>query len=511
MEHKIHSKFDKKIWEERIKELEELKVTGVVFYTDGGMRNVKFKPRSGWGIHCYFLNDDKPDGIGGFKLDYPTRQGYKPKKEAGKEGAINVVKINNMFGNCGSRTNQVAELEGFLQAAYIYIETGLYKLSDTLVIRTDSKYVKDGILDYMPNWVKNEWRKADGSTVKNLMYWKEIRNVVEVLNSLGCTLDIDWVKGHMDYGNLIADRMATLGLFSDSEYSEEYVGTKLYNSPSLEFCPLLIDSKLLYDPSGEVSYRNGLFHYYTYTNANSTDDLHDVGRNLIDSSICFIATEQDQFLLNELREICDELTNKSEIGKVPMFIDMNIAPKPKNQIELSNATSLPLVIGKKDIKLETTEEKTLITVLNPPRCSKFMMDRIRDLMAVNKAHEVGGDKTIIETDITSELFDTELNGKGVTKYKFKVNEDLSIDVKAPIWKEAGVKDHKFTLTFGLDLPRRRVFSNIKDLNPKVSILTWYENEEISCFATIVRIDGAYGVWTAEQTNTERTGAFNYDK
>ena len=101
-----------------------------------------------------------------------------------------------------------------------------------------------------------------------------------------------------------------------------------------------------------------------------------------------------------------------------------------------------------------------------------------------------------------------MNGKGVTKYKFKVMESLCVYVDLPIWKESGVKTIKTPLTFGLDLPRRRVFSNIKHLNPQVKVFTWYENEQISYFATVIIVDGAIGVWSAEHTNTIITEELN---
>lgn len=510
METKIHSKFPKDIWVTKIEELTKLNVTGAIFYTDGGSRNVQFKARSGWGIHSYFFNAEKPEGIGGYNLDYPTHHGYSLKAEALKENIVNVVKINNIYGNCGAKTSQVAEMEGFIQAALIYIETGLYKLCKTLTIRTDSRYVKDGIVDYLDTWIKNDWRKADGSIVKNLMYWKEIKRITEVINDLGCVLDIDWVKGHIDYGNIIADQMATLGLFQDTLYGEEFVEPKPYNDSSVDFCPLLLDTKLMYYPN-VLSNRDGKFYYMTYSNSNNTDDINETGRNLIDASISVVATDIEQFALAEYLQRCVELDEV--VGVSPKAIDLNLITKPKVQIEVStdNITALNRKVSKKDIKVESTSEKTLITILNPPRTADFTRQRMEDLLSTFRILESGKDETIIETDITDLLFDKEVNGKGITKYKFKVSEATSLQIKAPIWKEGGVSDYNFELTFGLDLPRRRVFSNVKDVNPKVSIFTWYESEIISCFATIVRIDGAIGIWTAENTNTVQTGAFDYDK
>lgn len=491
-------------WDSRLKELKELGVVGVVFYTDGGQRVVDFKSRSGFGIHGYFYNEEKAEGLGSFKLDYPTTEGYRPKKTVDKETAVNIVRFLNAYGYNGAKTNNVAEMEGFIQTCYIYLETGLHEFCKTITIRTDSEYVEKGITAYMDGWIKNGWRKADGTSVKNLSYWKEIDRLRKLIAEKGCKLDIRWVKGHVDYGNLIADQMATLGLFQEQEYGDEWVSRVDYMTPSLEYTPLMLDSKLLYYPNA-TNLRDGHYYHNIYSNNNNQDDVNEIGRNLVDASIAFVATVHEQKLITKLYERCEILD--SHLSVSPKVVDLNIASKPGVQVELeeANLKALRVELDKKDMKVLTTSDKTVITVLDPPRNAFFTQLRMDDLKDVYKRLVTGADPTIIETDITDQLFDTEVNGKGVTKYKFKVMEATSIDITAPIWKESGIVNYDFTMTFGLDLPRRRVFSNIKDHNPKVSIFTWYENEHISYFGSIVRIDDAFGVWTAEITNSVLTG------
>ena len=494
-------------WDSRIKELKDLGVVGVVFYTDGGQRMVDFKSRSGFGIHGFFYNEEKAEGLGSFKLDYPTKEGYRPKKNVLKEEAVNIVKFLNAYGYNGAKTNNVAEMEGFIQSCLIYLETGLYKFCKTITIRTDSEYVELGIKKYMEGWKKNNWRKSDGAGVKNVSYWKEIDRLKTLISDNGCTLDIQWVKGHVDYGNLIADQMATLGLFQNEPYGDEWLNRTDYMAPSLEYCPLMLDSKLLYFPSttNKTNLRDGHYYYSIYSNNNNQDDVNEIGRNLVDSSIAIVATVQEQEFITSLYSKCELLND--HICVAPKVIDLNLASKPNVQVELDdkNITTLKLEVDKKDKKIKSTSDKTLITILDPPRNAYFTEERLHELKEVYKRLVTKSDPTIIETDITEHLFDTEVNGKGVTKYKFKVMEATSIDITAPIWKENGIIDYDFTLTFGLDLPRRRVFSNIKDHEPKVSIFTWYENEYMSYFGTIVRIDGAFGVWIAEITNHCLTG------
>lgn len=77
----------------------------------------------------------------------------------------------------------------------------------------DSEYVQKSILEYMPNWIKNNWMGATGP-VKNRDLWK---GVLKELDRLDRVL-IQWVhvKGHQDnlddeivMGNNVADYLAS--------------------------------------------------------------------------------------------------------------------------------------------------------------------------------------------------------------------------------------------------------------------------------------------------------------
>ena len=60
-------------------------------------------------------------------------------------------------------------------------------------IFTDSKYVKQGITEWIKNWKNNKWKTASKQNVKNVDLWKELDN-------LSSNFDIKWtwVKGHSD-------------------------------------------------------------------------------------------------------------------------------------------------------------------------------------------------------------------------------------------------------------------------------------------------------------------------
>ncbi len=78
----------------------------------------------------------------------------------------------------------------------------------TIVIYTDSKYVMDGINQWIDRWKKNGWMTAARKIVKNKDLWL-------VLDQLICPRQINWVwvKGHAgNEGNERADYLANLAI-----------------------------------------------------------------------------------------------------------------------------------------------------------------------------------------------------------------------------------------------------------------------------------------------------------
>ena len=75
----------------------------------------------------------------------------------------------------------------------------------TVDLYTDSKYVKDGIEQWMPNWKMRGWRTADKKPVKNADLWMEIDRQINRHE-----VRLHWVKGHNGHPeNERADSLAT--------------------------------------------------------------------------------------------------------------------------------------------------------------------------------------------------------------------------------------------------------------------------------------------------------------
>ena len=74
-----------------------------------------------------------------------------------------------------------------------------------VVITTDSKYVKDGITQWIENWKKRGWKTAARKPVKNKDLWQAMD---ELVNKHDVTWH--WVKGHSGHiENEHVDNLAT--------------------------------------------------------------------------------------------------------------------------------------------------------------------------------------------------------------------------------------------------------------------------------------------------------------
>ena len=109
-----------------------------------------------------------------------------------------------IFGGQNSTTNNQMELSAAIE--------GLSTLKEPCNVElfTDSKYVMDGITQWIQNWKKNNWKTAAKKEVKNKDLWQKLDQLMTYHH-----VQWHWVKGHSgDLGNEKADRLANKGIDS---------------------------------------------------------------------------------------------------------------------------------------------------------------------------------------------------------------------------------------------------------------------------------------------------------
>ena len=109
----------------------------------------------------------------------------------GKGGWAAIILKNNekkiLKGSKDLTTNNQMELTATIKALE-YIST-----KDKIQIYTDSKYVKQGITEWITKWKINGWKTSKKEEVKNKDLWLELDNLTSK-NSIEWV----WVKAHSD-------------------------------------------------------------------------------------------------------------------------------------------------------------------------------------------------------------------------------------------------------------------------------------------------------------------------
>jgi len=89
-----------------------------------------------------------------------------------------------------------------LMAAIVALET--LTEACTITLHTDSQYVRQGITEWLPGWVRRNWKTSGGDPVKNRDLWERLH--------AACArhrIDWRWVKGHSgDPDNERVDQLA---------------------------------------------------------------------------------------------------------------------------------------------------------------------------------------------------------------------------------------------------------------------------------------------------------------
>lgn len=107
-----------------------------------------------------------------------------------------------LHGGEKETTNNRMELMAVIQ--------GLEALKEPCQVRitTDSKYVLQGMTEWLANWKRRNWQTAAKKPVLNADLWRRLDSVAD-----SHQLEWHWVKGHSGHReNEIADQLANLGI-----------------------------------------------------------------------------------------------------------------------------------------------------------------------------------------------------------------------------------------------------------------------------------------------------------
>ena len=142
-------------------------------------------------------------------------QGNGKSENTGGFGVVVLDNDENLIYNYSKQTtnttNNREELKAILYAMLRHGQKELQqwevkRLEDLPIVYSDSAYAVNTLTNWMFNWERNGWKKADNKTPENL-------DLIQAYYSLyqdGYRIDLGKVKGHSDNKwNEMADQLAT--------------------------------------------------------------------------------------------------------------------------------------------------------------------------------------------------------------------------------------------------------------------------------------------------------------
>jgi ribonuclease HI len=103
-----------------------------------------------------------------------------------------------LYGSQPHTTNNRMELMAVISAL------NALKYGCQVELTTDSQYVRNGIMLWLPKWKRNHWRGSDKKQIKNQDLWQDLDLAVQ-----RHSVTWHWVKGHSGHPeNTIADTLA---------------------------------------------------------------------------------------------------------------------------------------------------------------------------------------------------------------------------------------------------------------------------------------------------------------
>ncbi|MEN9604613.1 MAG: hypothetical protein RJB39_298 [Candidatus Parcubacteria bacterium] len=145
-------------------------------------------------------------------LSFYTDGSSRGNPGPGGWGCIAVIghtRVIELGGKDSHTTNNKMELQAVIEAMKVASDKDVSDFKKVHVF-SDSKYVLQGITEWIKNWKKNNWRTAAKKAVMNQELWQELDTLVETVSRSGKHITWTYVKGHSDNKyNERADVLAT--------------------------------------------------------------------------------------------------------------------------------------------------------------------------------------------------------------------------------------------------------------------------------------------------------------
>jgi ribonuclease HI len=481
----------------------ERSIDGIVGYCDGGASpNPGF---TGSGIHAYTYvypkDKERPSNAGTRHI--ATDKGYVLKSEIKPDQIpVKIVNYIEMACSLGQGTNNIGEIA----AAHTFLTSIVGFEAPKVLLITDSKLVVNATNEWLDDWVKRNWIRADGTEVKNKDHWGALHTVVQQVKKTG-ELTAAWVLGHNnDYGNVMADYLASAGVNMSKVgppggVCKTYTPEE-YKAVQLEIHPFLC-LKRVYFNSLDTFNSRGL-----YYQTDAVDEKYIMGKrtgeviysvvklqtpDVLTELAIAAATSRPDYTNTLLYTKTDRL-NSPLVKKFTAQFGQNCFTPAKKNMNVDFLDKKPIVFEVKGGELQLRA----IDILSHLEeiLESILENGIQDGKFLNKA----GPYRLY--DITDHFYETSTKksrgqeieirqlkkefGNGVSR------TNLTMEIELP---SGEMSEKKFPILFGLDIPDRNTLKRIEVLDPQVLIVTWPYDEKSVQYGVVVKSDDAAGIWT----------------
>lgn len=480
-------------------ETQPMEADGLVIHTDGSARpNPGF---IGWGFHGYTYNEAAPKKGAGHPTHIPTAHGYilKSAKNEKNPEVTPLVYLDAYGCRTLPGTNNTAELLALSDAL---VKAKDFKIK-TLTIKTDSEYVRKGLTEWSPGWIRRNWIRDDGSAVPNQYHWKDVLSKITDLKTEGVQFNIDWVKAHSTVvGNNMADTLALVGTLRSTSGNErnECKSTLAqgYWKTDIDRHPFIANRRM-YFSTLKASHVPGEY----YLGEHGKDDEM-LGKRISDGTYSCVQLAEPNPVMEFIRTVQSEHAVEYDT-LVMVRLDALFKPSTYGQIQDYDHAAVLRPI-KSRLDLFTLEEEPLTKELKPQRIAMRAIESIsflKQILEKYKTKELGG---IVLTDITDVLYEKTIKTKKkeeIVEMNLRNNftvgvSALPVKVKAPT--KNGPLELDTILTFGVDILDRNALKRLESKNPIVNVAVWQEAPDVYRYATIIESEGSYGVWAGFYSN-----------
>jgi ribonuclease HI len=477
-------------------------VKGMVIYTDGAAR--PNPGRAGWGMHGYLYRvgpEVKPVSIKNHTI---TDRGYFPS--AAVEKNASPVKVESYVDGFGSfmddTTNNVAELAGATNAFKYALNHDI----KTMLLKTDSEYVLNGLEKWVPRWRSNNWRKADGTEPANVNHWRAIYDSRKALVDKGVKIEMVWVKGHSGiFGNEIADELSVTGVMASKEGDNinriDTEPAESYWKYDVDAHPFISHSRMYFNTLPETQ-KPG--HYYL--GVHGKDDAM-LGKRSSDGAYAVIRLKEPEPVLEEIRRHQTAIAHgRNSVCMTRVDYALRAAVHRMITKYGTYAMDQPQPYRLDLFCPPNVEGDPITREAYPPKLAMRAVEALAELESFLDRF-IAKDPTLVITDLTDIIYETtdKVGKKGASTKETKLKAEYVVgypSITAPVLyqKADALVSKVITITLDLDMPDRNSLKRLEKYQPKVSLITWAESEEAFRYATIIETENDIGIWAGYYSN-----------